>query len=78
MNGIRFFFLWFTPSHEINFARLCSVRFTSVKADLNLKNVTVNSANGDFSARSLSDVINTDTVNHLVVQSWLDRAGILH
>ena len=57
--------------------RLCNVRFTSVKADINLKEVTVNRASGDFNATSLAHVINTETVNNLVVQSWLDRAGML-
>ena len=40
-----------------------------------MSNVTVNSANGDFSATSLAQVINTPTVNKLVVQSWLEKAG---
>ncbi|GJE87676.1 DEAD/DEAH box helicase [Phanerochaete sordida] len=54
---------------------LCDVRFTSVKANIDLSNVTVNSANGDFSATSLAQVINTPTVNRLVVQSWLEKAA---
>jgi ATP-dependent helicase IRC3 len=51
------------------------VRFTSVKANIDLRNVTVNSKTGDFNATSLAHVINTDTVNNLVVQAWLDRAS---
>jgi len=40
-----------------------------------LSEVTVNSKTGDFNATSLAHVINTDTVNQLVIQTWLDRAG---
>lgn len=58
----------FTPN------RLCDVRFTSVRANINLKNVTVNSRTGDFNPTSLAHVINTDTVNDLIVKTWLDRA----
>jgi ATP-dependent helicase IRC3 len=58
--------------------RLCDVRFTSVRTDINLKNVTVNSRTGDFNATSLAHVINTNTVNRVVVQTWLDRAGLLY
>lgn len=55
--------------------RLCDVRFTTVHANINLSEVTVNSKTGDFNATSLAHVINTDTVNQLVIQTWLDRAG---
>lgn len=55
--------------------RLCNVRFTSVRANIDLSDVTVNSKTGDFNATSLAHVINTETVNHLIVQTWLDRAG---
>ena len=58
------------------FFRLCDVRFTSVRASIDLKNVTINSRTGDFNAISLAHVINTDTVNNLVVKTWLDRAGV--
>ncbi|TFY82646.1 hypothetical protein EWM64_g1369 [Hericium alpestre] len=54
---------------------LCNVRFTTVRANLNLKNVTINSRTGDFQASKLAHVMNTETVNNLVVQTWLDRAG---
>ncbi|KAF5385447.1 hypothetical protein D9757_005321 [Collybiopsis confluens] len=53
---------------------LCGVRFTTVQANIDLKHVTVNSRTGDFNATSLAHVINTDNVNQLVVQTWLDRA----
>ncbi|KAH7883536.1 P-loop containing nucleoside triphosphate hydrolase protein [Phlebopus sp. FC_14] len=53
---------------------LCDVRFTTVKANINLRNVTVSSKTGDFNASSLAQIINTDTVNNLVVKTWLDRA----
>ena len=55
--------------------RLCDVRFTSVDANIDLKDVTINSRTGDFNPTSLAQVINTDTINRLVVQTWLDRAG---
>ncbi|KAL6309906.1 P-loop containing nucleoside triphosphate hydrolase protein [Sparassis latifolia] len=54
---------------------LCNVRFTSVKANIDLSGVTVNSRTGDFNPTSLAHVINTDVVNKLVVQTWLDRAA---
>ena len=56
--------------------RLCNVLFTTVRASIDLKNVTVHSKSGDFNARSLSHVINTEAVNRLVVQSWMDKAGM--
>ncbi|KAF9822124.1 hypothetical protein IEO21_00118 [Rhodonia placenta] len=54
---------------------LCNVRFTSVRANIDLTGVTVNSRTGDFNATSLAHVINTSTVNRLIVQTWLDRAA---
>ncbi|KAH8100659.1 P-loop containing nucleoside triphosphate hydrolase protein [Cristinia sonorae] len=54
---------------------LCNVRFTTVRANLNLKDVTVSSRSGDFNSTSLAHVVNTDTVNQLVLQTWLDRAS---
>ncbi|KAI0932110.1 hypothetical protein AcW1_000677 [Taiwanofungus camphoratus] len=53
---------------------LCNVRFTSVRANIDLSGVTVNSGTGDFNPTSLAHVVNTDTVNKLVVHAWLDRA----
>ncbi|KAF8306196.1 P-loop containing nucleoside triphosphate hydrolase protein [Clavulina sp. PMI_390] len=54
---------------------LSPVRFTAVKAEIDLSGVTVNSRSGDFNASSLAHVINTDSVNKLVLQTWLDRAA---
>ncbi|KAJ7092677.1 P-loop containing nucleoside triphosphate hydrolase protein [Mycena epipterygia] len=54
---------------------LCGVRFTTVHANINLKDVTVNSRTGDFNPTSLAQVVNTETINHLVVKTWMDRAG---
>ncbi|KAF9076236.1 P-loop containing nucleoside triphosphate hydrolase protein [Rhodocollybia butyracea] len=54
---------------------LCGVRFTTVQANIDLEDVTVSSSTGDFNATSLAHVINTDSINHLVVQTWLDRAA---
>jgi len=56
---------------------LCDVRFTSVKAQIDLSKVTISSQHGDFNPTSLAHVVNTDTVNNLVLQAWLDRAGML-
>ena len=55
---------------------LCNVRFTSVHANIDLSEVTVNARTGEFNATSLSHVINTPIVNKLVVQTWLDKAGM--
>jgi ATP-dependent helicase IRC3 len=46
-----------------------------VKANIDLKNVIISTHGGDFSATSLAHVINTETLNKLVVQTWLDKAG---
>ncbi|EJD04075.1 P-loop containing nucleoside triphosphate hydrolase protein [Fomitiporia mediterranea MF3/22] len=54
---------------------LCNVRFTSVKAKLNLSEVTINTRSGEFNPTSLAHVVNTETVNKLVVNSWLDLAA---
>ncbi|KAJ7783732.1 P-loop containing nucleoside triphosphate hydrolase protein [Mycena maculata] len=54
---------------------LCDVRFTTVQASINLKNVTVNTRNGDFNPTSLAQVVNTETINNVVVKAWLDKAG---
>ncbi|KIJ68505.1 hypothetical protein HYDPIDRAFT_106705 [Hydnomerulius pinastri MD-312] len=54
---------------------LCDVRFTSVKANIDLQGVIVNSKSGDFNATSLAHIINTETINNLIVQAWLDRAS---
>lgn len=51
------------------------MRFTCVQADINLKDVTINSVNGDYNPTSLANVINTETLNSLVVQTWLDKSG---
>lgn len=56
--------------------RLCDVRFTTVRANIDLKNVTINSRTGDFNPTSLAHVINNDTVNELIVKTWMDRAGM--
>ncbi|KAK7064266.1 DEAD-box family helicase [Favolaschia claudopus] len=54
---------------------LCDVRFTTVHAKLDLKDVTLNTRTGDFNPTSLAQVVNTETVNNLVVKTWLDKAG---
>ena len=57
--------------------RLCNVRFTSVRAKLDLSQVTLNGRNGDFNPTSLAHAVNTDTINNVVVRAWIDRAGKL-
>ncbi|KAH8120198.1 P-loop containing nucleoside triphosphate hydrolase protein [Phellopilus nigrolimitatus] len=54
---------------------LCNVRFTSVTAKLDLSQVTINTRSGEFNPTSLAHVINKQSVNDLVVQSWLDKAS---
>jgi len=61
----------------IRLLRLCDVRFTTVKADLNLEGVTVNSRTGDYNPSSLAEVVNAETINELVVRTWIDRACAL-
>ncbi len=51
------------------------MRFTTVRANIDLSEVTVNSRTGDFNPTSLAHVVNTDTVNELIVRTWLDKAG---
>jgi len=51
------------------------VRFTCVQADIDLKEVTINTSTGDYNPTSLASVINTETLNSLVVQTWLDKSG---
>ena len=54
--------------------RLCNVRFTTVRANIDLSEVTVNARTGEFNPTSLAHVVNTDVVNELVVRTWLDKA----
>ncbi|KAH9858111.1 P-loop containing nucleoside triphosphate hydrolase protein [Lenzites betulinus] len=54
---------------------LCNVRFTTVRANIDLSNVTINSRSGEFNPTSLAHVVNTDVVNELVVRTWLDKAA---
>ena len=67
-------FILSVPSLTVHFDRLCNIRFTSVRADIDLQRVTISSVTGDFNPTSLAHVINTETVNDLVVKTWLDRA----
>ena len=60
---------------NLKFYRLCNVRFTTVRAKIDLSDVTINSRNGDFNPSSLGQAINTDTINNVVVRAWIDRAG---
>lgn len=55
--------------------RLCNVRFTTIRANIDLSDVTVNSRTGDFNATSIAHIVNTESINRLIVQTWLDRAG---
>ena len=51
------------------------MRFTYVRVDINLKEVTINSATRDYNPTSLANVINTETLNSLVARTWLNRSG---
>ncbi|PVG01933.1 P-loop containing nucleoside triphosphate hydrolase protein [Serendipita vermifera] len=53
---------------------LCNVRFTTVKANIDLSDVAISQKSGDFVASSLAQVMNTEAINSLVVQSWLEKA----
>ncbi|KAI9632391.1 P-loop containing nucleoside triphosphate hydrolase protein [Dioszegia hungarica] len=53
---------------------LSPVRSTSVKCNLNLRTVELNSQ-GDFNAASLASHLNTPDVNNLVVGTYLHRAS---
>lgn len=53
---------------------LCPIRFTAIKADLDLTAVRVSQTSGDFLARSLSSMTNTPVINRLIVGSWLEKA----
>ena len=57
------------------YPRLCNVQFTCVRANIDLSQVTVNSRTGDFNPTSLAHIINTPTINKLLLQTWLDRAA---
>lgn len=54
--------------------RLCEARFTTVSADIDLTGVKISASTGDFTASSLAHIINTRTVNDIIVKSWLDLA----
>ena len=54
--------------------RLCNVRFTTVRAKLDLAEVTISTRTGEFNATSLEHVINTEAIRKLVVQTWLEKA----
>ncbi|KAN0060153.1 putative ATP-dependent helicase IRC3 [Thecaphora frezii] len=55
---------------------LCPIRFTSIKADIDLASVKLSSssASADFQRSSLAAVVNTPVVNKLVLKAWIDRA----
>ncbi|KZV93999.1 P-loop containing nucleoside triphosphate hydrolase protein [Exidia glandulosa HHB12029] len=54
---------------------LCTVRFTTVKVALHLSNVKLSGVAGDFKQTSLAHVVNTESVNQVVLQAWIDRAS---
>lgn len=54
---------------------LCPIRFTSIKADIDLSNVKLSNLNSDFQTASLASVVNTPVVNKLVLKAWIDRAA---
>ncbi|KIO24812.1 hypothetical protein M407DRAFT_212090, partial [Tulasnella calospora MUT 4182] len=54
---------------------LCPVTFTTVSAKIDLSGVTISTKTGDFNPTSLAHIVNTDSINKLVVRTWLDRAA---
>jgi ATP-dependent helicase IRC3 len=62
---------------ELNSTRLSKLAFTTVRAQIDLSRVTINTRTGDFTPSSLAHVINTEVVNNLVVKTWMDRASKL-
>ncbi|SPO25275.1 related to IRC3 - putative RNA helicase of the DEAH/D-box family [Ustilago trichophora] len=53
---------------------LCPIRFTSIKADIDLPSVKISNLNSDFATSSLASVVNTEVVNRIVLKAWIDRA----
>lgn len=53
---------------------LCPIRFTSIKADIDLESVKISNLNSDFATSSLASVVNTPVVNKVVLKAWIDRA----
>ncbi|CBQ70866.1 conserved hypothetical protein [Sporisorium reilianum SRZ2] len=53
---------------------LCPIRFTSIKADIDLSSVKLSNLNADFATSSLAAVVNTQVVNRIILKSWIDRA----
>ncbi|PWN48973.1 P-loop containing nucleoside triphosphate hydrolase protein [Violaceomyces palustris] len=53
---------------------LCPIRFTSIKADIDLSSVKLNTNSSDFQTSSLASVVNTSVVNKVILKAWLDRA----
>lgn len=51
------------------------MRFTCVQIDINLKGLSISPTTGDYNPTSLASVINTETMNSLVVKTWLDKSG---
>ena len=64
---------------SVGVMRLDNVRFTSVRARIDLSDITISGRNhdGDFNPNSLAQAINTDTINNVVVRAWIDRASKL-
>ncbi|TKY87634.1 hypothetical protein EX895_003215 [Sporisorium graminicola] len=53
---------------------LCPIRFTSIKADIDLASVKISNLNSDFATSSLAAVVNTEVVNKIILKAWIDRA----
>lgn len=52
------------------------MRFTCVQIDISLKGLRINHTTGDYNPTSLASIINTETMNSLVVKTWLDKSGV--
>lgn len=55
---------------------LCEGKFTQVKVDYDLSKVGISSVTNDFKIERLSQVMNNDRVNEIIVQTYIHKNGI--
>ncbi|KAG0637491.1 P-loop containing nucleoside triphosphate hydrolase protein [Tuber brumale] len=60
---------------KLVFHMLSPPRFTTVKSSVDLEGVKENGRDGDFDILGLERAVNTDTANHVIIQTWRDRAS---
>ncbi|KAG0125606.1 P-loop containing nucleoside triphosphate hydrolase protein [Tuber indicum] len=54
--------------------RLPPPRFTTVRSTVDLEGVK-ETPTGDFDLKGLGQAVNTDMANHVIIQTWIDRAS---